>query len=268
MWWVRNSPCFPGDAAVCTAVNVERGSLTIVKQTDPPDSPQSFGFFRYQQARLQPDRWPGSDVRQSAGGHGHHGDRGRRRPVGPVDIPLHQRCHARPRCGSVDVTIGAGEGRRVHVHELRTPPALIATVKVADPEQGSFPFRLTGGATDESFTLSPPDTIARSHQSAAVRDRGQYTITETAGSRLGCEATCAGCSMPTEAVSLNQGSDPSVVSQVVKPGEFWVCGFLNLKQAQFTVAKSAQDSRGQVFDFAWNQDPATFQLGDGDSESH
>ena len=61
-------------------------------------------------------------------------------------------------------------------------------------------------------------------------------------------------------VSLNRGSDPSVVSQVVKPGEFWVCGFLNLKQAQFTVAKSAQDSRGQVFDFAWNQDPATFQL--------
>ena len=65
----------------------------------------------------------------------------------------------------------------MHVHELELPPALIATVKVADPEQGSFPFRLTGGATDE-LHVDPPDTIAEVIKVRPSATGVEYTITE------------------------------------------------------------------------------------------
>ncbi len=254
----------PGDAAVCTAVNVKRGSLTIVKQTDPPDSPQSFDFtatnkpdfsltdgesqtFDNVQAgtaitvtEASDDLWVLQDIVCTDGS--------------TPDLDA----------GSVDVTIGAGEDVVCTFVNSQLPPAFIATVKIADPEQGSFPFTLTGGTTDESFTLNPPDTIAEVITVRPPVSGVSYTMTEQPVTGWDLRGTACWLFGADGSPTADSGSDPSV-SQVVKPGEFWVCGFLNRKQAQFTVAKSAQDARGQLFDFAWNQQPATFTLGDGDS---
>lgn len=255
----------PGDAAVCTAVNVKRGSLTIVKQTDPPDSPQSFDFTATNkpdfsltdgQSQTFDNLQAGTDITVTEAAD----------DLWVLqDILCTNGATPDLDAGSVDVTIGAGEDVVCTFMNSELPPALIATVKVADPEQGSFPFRLTGGTTDESFTLSPPDTIAEVIEVRPSATGVEYTMTEQPVPGWDAGGNLCWLFDADGNVSLYRGSDPSVVSQVVKPGEFWVCGFLNLKQAQFTVAKSAQDARGQEFDFAWNQDPSTFQLGDGES---
>ena len=254
----------PGDAAVCTGGQHQAGSLTIVKQTDPPDSPQSFDFTATNkpdfsltdgQSQTFDNLQAGTDITVTEAAD----------DLWVLqDILCTNGATPDLDAGSVDVTIGAGEDVVCTFMNSELPPTLIATVKVADPEQGSFPFRLTGGTTDESFTLSPPDTIAEVIKVRPSATGVEYTITEqpVPGWDAGQPVLVVRCRRKRKPLS---GQRPIGRLPGREAREFWVCGFLNLKQAQFTVAKSAQDARGREFDFAWNQDPSTFQLGDGES---
>lgn len=255
----------PGDSAVCTAVNVKRGSLTVVKQTDPPDSPRQFDFtatgkpdftLTDGQTRTFDNLAAGTNITVAEGAD----------QLWRLDeIMCSDGSTPNLAQRSVEVTVEAGEDVVCTFVNAELPPAFIATVKFADPEEGAFPFTLTGGVTDEEFTLTPPDDVAEVFAVRPPLAGVEYTLTEGPIPN-GWDLEGTYCILfDIDGVQTETSGTDASVSQLVKPGEFWVCGFENLKRAQFTVAKVAEDARGQLFDFAWDQQPGTFQLGNGDS---
>lgn len=262
----------PNDTALCIAVNTKQGSLTIIKQTNPSAAEQAFGFS-------VPELTPSSFTLKD----------GEKQVYTAIpantDVNITEDavdnwvlqdfiCDARAYEGNtqdqhVFLTIGAGEDVVCTFVNAELPPAYIATVKVADPEDGTqFDFSLTDNvpSTPINFTLDPPNSLSDVRAVRPDPSTGTvYNVTETPEPGYDTTKECVFWDVDGN----SQMCDPN--GQTLKPGYFMVETFTNVKQGTFTVTKSAPADPERLFPFeaVFNSPqgpPISFDLKDGESK--
>jgi hypothetical protein len=267
----------PGDNVVCTFVNTQQGSITIVKDA-VPNGPTAFDFS-VAPATVTPSSFKLADNGSStpfpnrqvldgvvtgttytvteASTPGFDLD--------AIDCTGGQTATDVPG-GSVAITFTAGDN--IVCTFVNTQQGSITIIKDAVPN-GPATFGFTASPSPPlvpaSFTLADsgsPTPFPNSQTFSNVPAGGSYTFTETptGGFTLGAPVSCTGSS--TVAQTTNG------VTITLAPGDNVACTFVNTQQGSITIVKDAIPNGPTAFDFSVapaTVTPASFTLADSGS---
>jgi hypothetical protein len=235
-----------GEHVVCTFINMQRSSITIVKETYPNGAAQEFPFTgslgefslsdggsktvdglkageEYSVSEIVPDGWSLANITCEGG----------------ESKVVRNRVMAQP-----------GPGEHITCTFLNTQDNGITIVKETYPANADLLFTFTGDLGN--FELSDGQSKTETNLTA-----GEYVITEQVpdGWYL-ADIQCEGTSTMTS----------TSVTVRLKQGEHVVCTFVNKQYGSITIAK-ATEPMTTTAGFSFRSTMGTFSLGDGESRT-
>ena len=249
----------PGEEVTCTFVNTARGSVTVVKETDPVDAGgQEFEFtgdfgvlsLTGGEATTIPDLVPGSySVAESATAGWDLSQLTCVDPDGGTTVDL--------AAGTASLDVDPGE--EVTCTFVNTAQGSVTIVKETDPVDAGGQlfefagdlgaFSLTGGGTTTISNLAP----------------GSYTVAE--GEVAGWDLSQLTCVDPDGGTTVDLAAGTAILD--VDPGEEVTCTFVNTAQGSVTIVKETDpvDAGGQLFEFVGDLGPITLVGGESTTRS-
>jgi len=230
----------PGAVMNCTFTNTKRGSITVIKETNPDGSQQAFDFT----ASYDADGFSLSD--------GQSNDSGALLP-GTYSVAENTPngwdlsgvvCSDQSTPGSISLQ----PGENVTCTFTNTQDANIVVVKQTDPDTSPQLFSFNASYDADGYSLSD----GQSNDSGDL-DPGTYSVSENVPA--GWDLDSATC---------DDDSAPASVS--LQAGETVTCTFTNEQDARIVIVKQTDpDGSQQAFDFTASYDADGFSLSDGQS---
>lgn len=275
-------PLNPGDAATCTFINEPQAQFTVAKQvsvgTGQAGADETFAFAQTGLSDFGP--------------LGHNDSAAFTELATGTAVSVEETTVAgwstQVACtgsgsdrvsidgSSAQVEVRAGDDITCTYVNTKDPlvPAVLAVGKLADPAAGAPDFDFTVAGTGLT-QVGQPDQIQfpLSHDDVAVltvhpvEAGNDYTVTEAG--LAGWNRAFIGCSVssdPNTEISGDRSSGAVTVPGLL-PGEVAVCLYGNQEPGSLTVAKHTNTASQTQFNFAADQGPTAFTLGDGDVQT-
>jgi len=237
-----------GETVTCTFTNTQRGSIAVVKETDPAGG-TSFAFssdlgaftLDDQESRAFPDREPGDyAITESVPGGWTLDDV---TCIGGDSTPT-----------SSGVTVHLGAGESITCTFANTQRGSIAIQKVTDPSGTAASFGFTGDLGP--FDLRHGETYTRQVMP------GAYAVTEQPTTTFDLTGlTCTEDGTTNSATSL--GARQAAIQ--LEPGETVTCVFTNTQRGSIVIEKITDPPGGTDFDFSG--DLGAFTLDHGQAKT-
>lgn len=234
----------PDEDVTCTFRNARRGSVTIVKQTDPAGAPDQFDFT---------GALGGFSLTGAAGGNsrsfdvaaGSYAVTESAKPGWDLTLLT---CDDGSAISGRTANIAVSPGENVSCTYRNTKEGSITVAKQTEPDGSTEQFDFAGDAPLGNFALADGQT-----RTVSV-DPGTYSVTEL--EKGGWDLTELSC---------GDGSSTSgrTASVGISPGESVTCTFRNTKEASITIEKQTEPQGATTqFDFAGSGPLGNFGLAD------